>query len=677
MSKIYKIGTLMMATAIVAGLWSCADDAITEPTTPDNNSSIKVGKGEVLLTMGLTTPSTRSYTDDSGQSSGDKNQTDGTQFEGGKDMENTIGDDFSVAFFIKDGDWKEILTRNSGENNNKIEQGPLRAMVTVTLEELMTLASGEDGKVRILLTVNGGGTASAISEAGALGFGSNMEAIPLGKFNSHVLPMASHDWFEVDFSGLKSCTSVTEVNEYLLENNLITTTDREISLSRERVTETAELPGSLDLERSIARVDFRPKNWGPTTRIDEQIYQVGEIPNLYAKMYSLQVFNVAPSSYVYRHTAKGNDKEAEPTGATDTNVLFGKENDNENFGDDPDELEDGQSATAFTWIRDVDWGGKEDNITTNVSKYGFYNEFKRLRDAGREWTGPVAVNKTLNPADPTTHYFLNQMTKSDDAPVYYVHSVSGTDDSGVTTTNNYGTLNLYDLDYFSNNIYLNNNLSGNYLPLYYMSENTMPSTETMINGLSTGVAFKLIISKKDGTPLTNEDFYTGLKVEYDHKMQELVDRIAELKDLETPSEEETTELEQKEAEYNGLKDKVVGSLTQAKKTETTYYDNWYVLKIGSQSVYAEKVTLPNDGEGYAITYYYYFNHNKLKNHELGVTDPMQYAVVRNNIYKICVTALNGLPDPYEPGKPDEPIENYIDIETAILSWKRLDQNVEL
>ena len=82
--------------------------------------------------------------------------------------------------------------------------------------------------------------------------------------------------------------------------------------------------------------------------------------------------------------------------------------------------------------------------------------------------------------------------------------------------------------------------------------------------------------------------------------------------------------------------------------------------------------------GKYYTYYYYWNrHNDNgKNQEMG---KMEFAVVRNNVYKICVDEIAKYghpkpggsdpdPDPSDPGDPNEQGEYYFKVTAKVLPW---------
>lgn len=78
------------------------------------------------------------------------------------------------------------------------------------------------------------------------------------------------------------------------------------------------------------------------------------------------------------------------------------------------------------------------------------------------------------------------------------------------------------------------------------------------------------------------------------------------------------------------------------------------------------------------TYYYYYNrHNdNLQPYTMG---PMEFAVVRNNVYKLCVDSIAKFghptpggndpdPDPEDPNDPDESVNYYFNVTVKVLPW---------
>lgn len=81
------------------------------------------------------------------------------------------------------------------------------------------------------------------------------------------------------------------------------------------------------------------------------------------------------------------------------------------------------------------------------------------------------------------------------------------------------------------------------------------------------------------------------------------------------------------------------------------------------------------GAGYYCYYFYWNRHND--NHNSGVMGRMEFAVVRNNVYKLAVTNIRRLghprlsendPDPVDPDTPDEKGDVYFDVEVEAVPW---------
>lgn len=91
----------------------------------------------------------------------------------------------------------------------------------------------------------------------------------------------------------------------------------------------------------------------------------------------------------------------------------------------------------------------------------------------------------------------------------------------------------------------------------------------------------------------------------------------------------------------------------------------------------------NDGWGYYCYYFYWNRHNDNGND--GIRGDMEFAVVRNNVYKLAVTGINRLghprlsdndPDPENPDKPDESADVYMTLSVEVLPWTVRENNIE-
>lgn len=92
---------------------------------------------------------------------------------------------------------------------------------------------------------------------------------------------------------------------------------------------------------------------------------------------------------------------------------------------------------------------------------------------------------------------------------------------------------------------------------------------------------------------------------------------------------------------------------------------------------------PNADKKYEVLYYYWNRHNDNKNN--GSMGPMEFAVVRNNVYKLSVTGVNKFghptnpgddPDPEKPEDPDEEDDVYFKVAVEVLPWVVRINNIE-
>lgn len=93
------------------------------------------------------------------------------------------------------------------------------------------------------------------------------------------------------------------------------------------------------------------------------------------------------------------------------------------------------------------------------------------------------------------------------------------------------------------------------------------------------------------------------------------------------------------------------------------------------TIYESSVDDELGGAGYYCYYFYWNRHND--NHNSGVMGRMEFAVVRNNVYKLAVTGIRRLghprlsendPDPVDPDTPDEKGDVYFDVEVEAVPW---------
>lgn len=187
---------------------------------------------------------------------------------------------------------------------------------------------------------------------------------------------------------------------------------------------------------------------------------------------------------------------------------------------------------------------------------------------------------------------------------------------------------------------------NDYYVWQYCKENTIPGTDAQTNGLSTGIVFKGELTGTLVTAAAGKTIYVFDNVMY------------------------------------GTWDKVVAAANQADASEALKFA---VEVCNNNGKAKDAATLAAAGfTGYSAeggkyyTYYYYWNrHNDNgNNQDMG---KMEFAVVRNNVYKICVDEIAKYghpkpggsdpdPDPSDPGDPNEQGEYYFKVTAKVLPW---------
>ena len=106
------------------------------------------------------------------------------------------------------------------------------------------------------------------------------------------------------------------------------------------------------------------------------------------------------------------------------------------------------------------------------------------------------------------------------------------------------------------------------------------------------------------------------------------------------------------------------------------------VNVGKITMHQESYDKELGGWGYYCYYYYWNRHND--NGQDGVMGPMEFAVVRNNVYKLAVTKISapghpGItandPDKPTPNTPDEQGDVYITVSCKTLPWVVRENNI--
>lgn len=165
-----------------------------------------------------------------------------------------------------------------------------------------------------------------------------------------------------------------------------------------------------------------------------------------------------------------------------------------------------------------------------------------------------------------------------------------------------------------------------YHPAWYVSENTIPSTELMsaenLAGYATGILFRVAVCDVYGDKLTKEKPSAGVPKEVEYG---------------------------KDASGNTI---ITITMPNGDWQEVAYTEN-------------------DDEKGFYLTYYGILAHNRQNDwtSDNGL-NPMHYGVVRNNVYQVSVESIRTLPN------PEQPRNMFLDLTINVLSWCKRDIGVE-
>lgn len=242
----------------------------------------------------------------------------------------------------------------------------------------------------------------------------------------------------------------------------------------------------------------------------------------------------------------------------------------------------------------------------------------------------------------------------------------------------------------------NNHSRDGYRIWRYATENTIPGMNKQENGISTGIVFKGKIQVTENAPqalqnainkATGDSNADAILYAYSNQLYVSWTEVREAA-LDATANEEF-----KKAVF-GTPKNTPSKTVYSDDTESPDYlwNIWHNVKgyndAAALSAFKEVATNKdhqftlyqsswdeNDGAGYYCYYFYWNRHNDNGNN--GVMGPMEFAVVRNNVYKLSVVDINRLghprlsendPDPVDPGTPDEKGDIYLKLSVEVLPW---------
>ena len=181
-------------------------------------------------------------------------------------------------------------------------------------------------------------------------------------------PMSNLEKYEIDLSEYKvsegdSKSQVFDLIKGLFSGDYEKGKLWDVSYGKDKDKDTGkdkyEGKGSLKLERSIARIDYKSSKTGDV----KDLYRIANAKgDVFVKIVSMQLFNLSQKAFYFRHTAAAAEEVDKATGDI---LPFGNE---KNDGRLP------APENSYNWIADCDWEGTSPTYTKNVS--GFLNPMK-------------------------------------------------------------------------------------------------------------------------------------------------------------------------------------------------------------------------------------------------------------------------------------------------------------
>ncbi len=284
-------------------------------------------------------------------------------------------------------------------------------------------------------------------------------------------------------------------------------------------------------------------------------------------------------------------------------------------------------SKEFYYLRRV----SADGTSTSATIGGTETNTNYVVDTDYDWKSGSTIT------DYSGHFFYvyNQNSASADYTWTSISSLTNNDDDNNNSWNTDGT-------------------KGDYKIWRYATENTIPAqVSNQKKGITTGVAFKGEIK---GVSEGMKTLLNGTNTVYvfDNILWGTWDNVK-----------------------TAAEDKESGNTTLSNPLLAAAYNEAMKGGYTDAKAVAAGFTIfkPNADKKYEVLYYYWNRHNDNDNN--GSMGPMEFAVVRNNVYKLSVTGVNKFghptnpgddPDPENPEDPDEEDDVYFKVAVEVLPW---------
>ena len=295
-------------------------------------------------------------------------------------------------------------------------------------------------------------------------------------------------------------------------------------------------------------------------------------------------------------------------------------------------------------------------ITLTLTDAALINQSKahymfRRVTAGSE---PTATNAVVGGAEVPTNWVVD---------TDWSNKVAGNFDAQLSDPSNWHWTSLASLT-------TNDNYDGDYKIWCYAKENTIPGTTAQKHNVSTGVVFKgELAAGETASDAVKTAMAAGERIYVFNNVL-----YGAWSDVEAAAKAGTDPTLQ--AAYNQAATGVAANAEPTGAAAAAAGFTGYSPKNGTYYVY----------------YYYWNRHNdNLDPYNMGV---MEFAVVRNNVYKLAVDKISRFghptppdpsnpdpdpepdPDPVDPDDPDESVNYYFNVTVKVLPWTVRINNIE-
>lgn len=624
--------SMFMAGALALGMWSCASD---EPLGGNNGGNTE---GDIFAQLTLALPSsTRAITDtDPDGIDKDNNPANSSNdFEVGQDFENNVESLYVILAQESDGKYLYITGSRSNAILNQSVTAPTYS-IQFQSEELETFSKYTDGSTEkeVYVFAYCNPSADMVTLIDNLSSGREFvdEIATLADTDKDNLPWAQKNNF-------------TMTNALIAKANL---PEFQQLISKHNTKATAFDLGTVKVERVVCRFDFQNKaaDTAAGTGLNQYMIKdnVSGLNMAIVEMQAIALFNEAKEFYYLPRVSANADWTAP--------ALCGYE-------------------LVTNWMVSPNYAAKNAFAATNAS----YDAIKG-------------------------NYFYNLDTNAKDLNYTLLSSLSGKDNDDWTGA-----------------------AGTDYLRWRYATENTLPDG-SLKHGITTGVAFRAEIKALDDDKITGNDegtihpaqtlknaMATGETIyAYSHNGDD-ADKAFNNVMLGTAYDvwkycytHKSSSIRSNflaaiaagafEVKYDGETVTTAATIFPEPTEDLSYETILSKITVTGTSVNVDsdtqKAAVANgfyayvpekDAEGqnhYYVYYRYYNRHND--NNDVNVTAPMEFATVRNNIYKLNVTTVNtfGLPGdlPTPPGTDDESPEVYFKVSIRVLPWVVRVNNIE-